>query len=272
MGRWENFEKLCRVVVLKFRVIPIVLVDGPNVVKGANFDNWRRVGTLAPILNVYDRRDVDELLLIDTKASRYRSEFDYRILEQAVKRISAPLSVGGGVTSVESAARLIDCGADKVVIGTAAAKSTSVLERVASRFGSQALISSIDVKEDKDGRYQCVCAGGSETLDLTPVELARRLEAAGAGELLLSSVSRDGTMLGFDHELATEIAGAISIPMIVAGGAGSTSDFVRIAVLDGISAAAAGSIFLFTETTPSEVRSVLSHNGIAVRSAPEIIG
>ena len=258
--------------MLKFRVIPVVLVDGPNVVKGANFDNWRRVGTLAPILNVYNSRDVDELLLIDTRASRSRSDFDYRILDQAIKRLSAPLSVGGGVSSVESVAKLIDRGADKVVIGTAVAKSTSVIERAASRFGSQALISSIDVMEDKYGRHRCVCAGGAETLDLTPVELARRLEAAGAGELLLSSVSRDGTMLGFDHEIATEISSVISIPMIVAGGASSTSDFVRIAEIDGVSAAAAGSIFLFTETTPNEIRSALAKNGVAVRGTPETIG
>lgn len=251
--------------MLKFRVIPIVLVDGPNVVKGSEFDNWRRIGTLAPALNVYNTRDVDELILLDTRASRTGQGFNRRILQQALGRISVPLSVGGGVGSVEDVADLIDGGADKVVIGSALASGSKILEESSSRFGAQALIATIEVRSTPEGGQVCCAFGASKVIAGSPLELARRYEAAGAGEIMVNSISRDGTMTGFDLAVVDQVAKAVSIPVIGAGGAGSTSDFVDLAMSTGASAGAAGSLFSFTEATPQDVREALSTAGIPVR-------
>jgi cyclase len=251
--------------MLKFRVIPIVLVDGPNVVKGSGFDNWRRIGTLAPVLNVYNTRDVDELILLDTRASRTGQGFNRRILEQALGRISVPLSVGGGVGSVEDVADLIDGGADKVIIGSALASDTRILEHSSSRFGAQALIATIDVRSTPEGRQVCCAFGASKVIPGSPFELAQRYESAGAGEIMINSITRDGTMSGFDLAVVDEVANAVSIPVIGAGGAGSPSDFVDLATSTSASAGAAGSLFSFTEVTPQDVRDSLSAAAIPVR-------
>lgn len=252
--------------MLKFRVIPIVLVDGPNVVKGTGFDNWRRIGTLPPALNVYNARDVDELIVLDTRASRSRSEFNDRILAQALNRISVPLSVGGGVTSVDTVSRLIDNGADKVVIGSALSSDPQLLERASSRFGSQALIAAIDVTMGDGREHICHCYGGTERLAGTLVELALLYQSAGAGEILVNSITNDGLMNGFDLTSIASVAEEVDIPVIAAGGAGLPDDFVQLATRTRASAGAAGSMFVFTETTPQDVRRALAAAQIPVRT------
>lgn len=252
--------------MLKFRVIPIILVDGPNVVKGSEFNNWRKVGTLIPALNVYNTRDVDELILLDTRASRSLTDFNMRILAQALGRISVPLAVGGGITSVDQVAELIDNGADKVVIGSGASTNPHFLEKAASRFGSQACVTTIDVKNHTDGTSHCYIHGGTEHLPISPNELAHQHVAAGAGEIIVNSISHDGKMNGFDIDLVGEIAEAINIPVVGAGGAGSPSDFLRLATETQAQAAAAASIFVFTETTPQVVREALAEIRVPVRN------
>lgn len=252
--------------MLKFRVIPIILVDGPNVVKGSEFNNWRKVGTLIPALNVYNARDVDELILLDTRASRTHTGFNMRILAQALGRISVPLAVGGGISSVDQVAELIDNGADKVVIGSGASTNPHFLEKAASRFGSQACVTTIDVKNHTDCTRHCYVHGGTRHLQISPTQLAHQHVSAGAGEVIVNSISKDGKMNGFDVDLVGEIARAINIPVIAAGGAGSPSDFVRLATETLANAGAAGSIFAFTETTPQDVREALAEVRIPVRN------
>lgn len=251
--------------MLKFRIIPIVLVDGPNVVKGSLFDNWRRISTLAPVLNVYNSRDVDELILLDTRASRTSADFNLSILSQALFRLAVPLSVGGGIRSADDVARLIDQGADKVVIGSAFSSSPKIVEASAARFGSQALVVSIDVRRNADCGYEAFGFGGKTLLSDAPVELARVAQEAGAGEIMVNSISRDGTMQGFDLEIVAEITDAVAVPVIGAGGAGSEADFVELVSQTGASAAAAGSVFAFTEATPESVRLALRSAGVPVR-------
>lgn len=253
--------------MLKFRVIPIILVDGPNVVKGSEFNNWRKVGTLIPALNVYNTRDVDELILLDTRASRSRTGFNMRILTQALGRISVPLAVGGGISSVDQVAELIDNGADKVVIGTAGSTNPRFLEEAAGRFGSQACLATIDVKCHPDGTRHCYVHGGSKHLALEPIRLANQHEAAGAGEILVNSISHDGKMNGFDIEIVAQVADAVRIPVVGAGGAGSARDFVNLAAATEVNAAAAASLFVFTEVTPQDIRDVLAEEGIPVRQS-----
>lgn len=252
--------------MLKFRVIPSILVDGPNVVKGSAFDNWRRVGTLVPTLNVFNARDVDELLVIDAGASRTGQGFDLRILKQAVSRVSSPLTVGGGVASLSRVAQLIEGGADRVVLGSVLSDDLTLLERAASRFGSQALVAAIDVRLSPSG-HRCYAGGGQLPLKEAPVTLARRYESCGAGELIVTSIDRDGTMSGFDLDIVSEVVDSVAVPVVAAGGASSPADFV--ALLQGTQAAAAtaASLFYFTETTPDDVRNHLDRAGFPVRNS-----
>lgn len=250
--------------MLKFRVIPTILVDGPNVVKGTGFDNWRRIGTLAPILNVFNARDVDELMLIDSGATRSGREFDLRILTQAVTRVSSPLTVGGGILTMPTLARLIEEGADRVVLGSVLSEDPGLLERSASRFGSQALVAAIDVRKTVNG-YMCYSRGGTRALNDDPVALARRYEAAGAGEIIVTSIDRDGEMIGFDLDITGEVADSVSIPVVAAGGASSPADFATLASHTGVVAATASSLFMFTEATPLHVREALAAQGVPVR-------
>ncbi|MGA1437702.1 MAG: HisA/HisF-related TIM barrel protein, partial [Ilumatobacteraceae bacterium] len=179
--------------MLKLRIIPLLLIDGPNLVKGSGFDNWRRVGTLIPALNVHNSRDVDELLLVDAGASRNGRPFNLNILRQARGRCFVPLSVGGGLSTINEASAAIESGADKVVIGSALSSSMSLLTEVADRFGAQAAVAALDVRRTSDG-WQMFTHGGSRLVEGSVVERARLAEEAGAGEIVINSIDRDGMM------------------------------------------------------------------------------
>lgn len=253
--------------MLKFRIIPLILVDGPNTVKGELFNNWRRIGTLPSSVNVYNSRDVDELVVIDSRASRTREVFNARILETAIGRMSVPLTVGGGISTLKQAADLIESGADKVIVSTSVVENPQLLKDVAQRFGTQAVVASIDVKRGTEGDYCAFIKGGSEPVSKTPKSIACQAEDLGAGEVVVNSISRDGTMSGFDLEILNDIAEAVGIPILAAGGAGSTADFVQLAKLSDASGGIASSIFCFTETTPEDIRRAVGESGIPTRKS-----
>lgn len=253
--------------MLKFRVIPLVLVDGPNTVKGELFNNWRRIGTLPSSINVYNARDVDELVIIDSRASRTREVFNSRILETAIGRMSVPLTVGGGISTLEQAAHLIESGADKVILSTSVVENPKLLKDVAQRFGTQAVVASIDVMRANEGDYRAYTKGGAELVSEPPKSIARQAEDLGAGEVVVNSISRDGTMSGFDLEILNDIAEAVGIPILGAGGAGSTADFVQLAKLTEASGGIASSIFCFTETTPEDIRKAVGEAGVPTRKS-----
>jgi len=253
--------------MLKFRVIPLILVDSPNTVKGEQFDNWRRVGTLPQSVNVYNSRDVDELVIVDSSASRTRENFNRGILETAIQRISVPLTVGGGISTVDQAAALIDSGADKVILSTSSVSSPRVVEAVAQRFGSQAVVVSIDVRWVPDAGYRIYTHGGSVLCPEPPLTIARQAEDLGAGEIVVNSISRDGTMSGFDLQILSEVSEVVELPVLAAGGAGSPEDFVQLAKFSDASGGIASSIFCFTETTPEEIRRAIDKAGIPVRKS-----
>lgn len=250
--------------MLKVRVIPTLLWKTPGLVKGVGFDSWRRVGTVLPAIKVYNSRDIDELIIVDITANREGRDPDCAWVRGFAPYCFVPLTVGGGITRPEQIADLLRAGADKVSIGTAAYEQPELIEQSARSFGSQCVVVSIDARRDEGGHLLCMSHSGTRQTGRRPAQWAREMRDRGAGEILLTSVDRDGTMTGYDLELVAEVASAVDIPVIASGGAGNYGHMVE-AVRAGASAVAAASIFHFTEQTPTEAKAVLGVAGIPVR-------
>jgi cyclase len=251
--------------MLKVRVIPTLLWKGIGLVKGVGFDSWRRVGPVLPALKVYNARDVDELVLVDIVASQSGDAPDHDAVGDLADECSVPLTVGGGITSVAQIAALLRAGADKVAINSAAVTEPALVEQAAARFGAQCIVASIDAKLDDAGGYAVFTHSGTRATRLDAVAWAHELASRGAGEILLTSIERDGTMQGYDLELVERVAQAVDIPVIASGGAGSYEDMVRVVRDAGASAVAAASMFHFTEQTPAGAKAAMHAAGIPVR-------
>lgn len=251
--------------MLKVRVIPVMLWRGVGLVKGVGFDNWRRVGPVLPAIKVYNTRDVDELVLLDLEASRDRSDPDVESLHDFADECFVPFTVGGGVSSVDTVQRLLRAGADKVTVNSAAYERPKLIEACAHRFGSQCVVASIDARPDGQGDYDCFSHCGTRSTGRKVGQWARELVDRGAGELLVTSIERDGTMTGYDLDLLQRVTSAVRVPVIASGGAGCFED-MRCAVVEaGASAVAAASMFHFTDQTPMEAKRYLALAGIPVR-------
>ncbi|MES2468345.1 MAG: imidazole glycerol phosphate synthase cyclase subunit [Verrucomicrobiota bacterium] len=251
--------------MLKVRVIPTLLWKNHGLVKGVGFDSWRRVGTVMPAIKVYNTREVDELILVDITASSERREPDYESLSDLSADCFVPLTVGGGIRGLEHVQKLLDAGADKVSINSAAYDNPVLIPDASRRFGSQCIVGSIDVVLLPNGEYRCSSMSGTRMHDINPCEWAAELERAGAGEILLTAVQRDGTMEGYDIELIRQVANSVSIPIIASGGAGNYDHMIAAVKEGGASAVAAGSIFHFTQQTPLEAKHAMARTGIPTR-------
>jgi cyclase len=250
--------------MLKIRVIPTLLHQRSGLVKGVGFAADRRIGTATQAIRVFRMRDVDELLFLDVAATREGRAPDLDLIDELADDCSMPLTVGGGVRTVADIERLLMVGADKVAINSAALADPSLIEEGAKRFGVQCIVVSIDARRTPDG-YEVYAAAGTAATGRDPVAWAREAEARGAGEIVVTSVERDGTMRGFDIDLVARVSGAIRIPTIASGGAGKPADFVAAVEQGGAAAVAAGAIFQFTETTPRDIRDALHAAGYPVR-------
>jgi imidazole glycerol-phosphate synthase subunit HisF len=250
--------------MLKVRVIPTLLWKDLGLVKGRAFDSWRRVGTVLPAIKVYNMRDVDELVVVDITASREERAPDHEAVADFSSFCFVPLTVGGGITEIEQIAGLLRAGADKISLNTAAFANPDLVTAAAARFGSQCVVASIDVRQSEDGTQTCASHAGTVDSGRAPVAWAKELADRGAGEILLTSVERDGMMEGYDLDTIAAVAGAVSIPVIASGGAGNYQHMVD-AVRAGASAVAAASMFHFTEQTPAEARKALHAAGFPVR-------
>jgi cyclase len=250
--------------MLKVRVIPTLLWKDLGLVKGIGFDSWRRVGTVLPAIKVYNARDVDELIVVDITATREKRAPQHETVADFSSYCFVPLTVGGGITEVEQIAHLLRAGADKISLNSAAFADPEVVTAAARRFGAQCVVVSIDVRRREDGTLACLSHSGTVETGRSPVEWAREMADRGAGEILLTSVDRDGTMEGYDLETIAAVCAAVPIPVIASGGAG-TYDHMIEAVRAGASAVAAASMFHFTESTPAEAKKALDAAGIAVR-------
>jgi cyclase len=252
--------------MLKKRIIPTLLYNGDSLVKGQGFDPWRRIGSIVPAVRVYNQRDVDELMILDVSAARTRKSADFNLIEELAPEIRVPLSVGGGISTVEDAREILRRGADKVVLNTVCYENPSVITEISRVFGSQAVICSIDVRRKEDGSFVCVSHGGGLEQSVEILEHIKQVQSFGVGEIMLTVVNDEGMMAGFDRQFYERILKNIDVPLIVAGGVKDAED-VRWAFADlRASAVGVSSLFSFTEVTPKELNSYLRSLKMSVRS------
>lgn len=258
--------------MLKVRIIPTLLWKSFGLVKGIGFDSWRRVGPVLPAVKVYNARDVDELILVDITATREATEPDFDSVHDFADECFVPLTVGGGITNIVQIQHLLRAGADKISLNSAAYANPQLVNDAAQRYGAQCVVASIDARRLDDGSYRCFSHSGTLATGRRPEEWAKELEDRGAGEILVTSIDRDGTMQGYDLELIERVVHAVNLPVIASGGAGNY-EHMRQAIQDaGASAAAAASIFHFTEQTPAEAKKALAAAGIPVRQNYQMVG
>jgi cyclase len=258
-------EKLYRKFsMLKVRVIPTLLWKQFGLVKGVGFNSWRRVGPVLPAVKVYNQREVDELILVDIVAHLAVDAPDFESIAEFGLDCFVPLTVGGGITQIDQVQRLLRSGADKVAINTAAYSRPELVNDIANRHGSQCVVASIDVRKLDEG-WSCFSHAGAQGTGRGVVAWARELEDRGAGEILITSIERDGSMLGYDLALIEAVVSAVKIPVIASGGAGNYQHMVQAVTQAGASAVAAASIFHFTEQTPAGAKEALAAAGVQVR-------
>lgn len=245
--------------MLATRVIPTLLCRGTTLVKGSRFDGWRSVGHVEQAVRIHQARGVDELIILDIGATPEGRGPDLAMLERITAGCFMPITVGGGVRTVDAVRNLLRAGADKVAVCTAAREPDFDLRACSMRFGSQAFVGAIDVR---DGRVVTRC--GTESWDADPVTWARVLDRLGAGEILLTSVDREGTMEGYDLDLIRRVSEAVELPVIAHGGCSGYADMVA-AVDAGASAVAAGALFQFTDATPRGAAEHLAAHGVEAR-------
>jgi cyclase len=251
--------------MLKIRVMPTLLFKNFGLVKSVQFDSWRRIGSVMQAVKVYNLREVDELVFLDISATPDGHPPDFETVDEIADECFMPLTVGGGVKSVADVRRLLQVGADKVAINSAAVENPELIQAAAQQFGSQCVVISIDVKKHSNGTYEVFTHAGTQPTGKDPVIWAKEVESLGAGEILLTSIDRDGTMTGYDTELTKNISHAVSIPVIASGGAGSYQDMASVLLEGRASAVAAASIFHFTQQTPLEAKHFLNGLGLNVR-------
>jgi len=251
--------------MLAKRLIACLDVRNGCVVKGVQFEDLATAGDPAALARRYDAEGIDELVVLDVTATIEKR----RALEDTLRRVSAelfiPLTVGGGIRSEDDAAAALDAGADKVALNSAALQEPSLLTRLASRYGSQAVVVAIDAKRTADGRYEVFARSGQDRTAREAVEWAREAADCGAGEVLLTSIDRDGTRSGFDCSLTAAVASAVPIPVIASGGAGTFDHFDEVFTAGRADAALAASVFHFSEHAVADLKAFLRGRGIPVR-------
>lgn len=252
--------------MLKTRVIPTLLWKNIGLVKGIGFDSWRIVGTVLPAIKVYNTRQVDELIIVDVLATKENSQIDLLALEAFSAECFVPLTVGGGIKNIEDVRNILYAGADKVCVNSTLFETPELVTEIATKFGSQCIVASIDAKM-VNGKYECFSHSGTKSTGKEVVEWAKYLESLGAGEILITSIEKDGTMDGYDLELIQKVTDAVKIPVIASGGAGCYDDMYKAINDAKASAVAAASIFHFTQQTPFEAKKYLASKNIPVRNA-----
>ena len=252
--------------MLKVRIIPTLLWKQFGLVKGIGFDSWRRVGPVLPAVKVYNQREVDELILVDIVAHQSTDDLDFESIDEFGQECFVPLTVGGGIVRIEQVQKLLRVGADKVCVNTAAFTRPELVSEIAKRHGSQCVVASIDVRKNPlGGGWQCFSDAGNQPTGWEVSAWAHEIEDRGAGEILVTSIERDGTFQGYDLALIEAVVHAVKIPVIASGGAGNYQHMVDAVKQAGASAVAAASMFHFTEQTPSGAKAAMQIGGIPVR-------
>jgi imidazole glycerol-phosphate synthase subunit HisF len=230
--------------MLNTRVIPCLLLSNGRLVKTIHFENSKYIGDPINAVKIFNEKEVDELIVLDIDASKRQTKPDYDLLANIASECFMPVCYGGGVTSIDEATRIVQLGIEKVAINAAAINNYDLVAEISQALGAQSVVVSVDVKNDFLGRPRVFNASTSKLTNLAPEAYVKELQIAGAGEILLNRIERDGTQEGYDLNLIKNLSQTISIPLIVCGGAGNMEHFVD-AVAAGASAVAAGSMFVF---------------------------
>jgi cyclase len=250
--------------MLKSRIIPCLDVKNGRVVKGINFVDLKDAGDPVEQAKIYSDGGADEICFLDITASNENRETIYDVVERTSKKCFVPLTVGGGVRSVEDINKLLNCGADKVSINTAAVENPKIIEESSKKFGSQCIVVAIDAKKKSD-KWEIFTHGGRNNSGINALEFAKKMENSGAGELLVTSMDRDGTQVGYDNELMSNITALVNIPVIASGGVGNLDHLVDGIKLGNASAVLAASIFHYGKHSVKEAKEYLASKGIPVR-------
>ena len=252
--------------MLAKRIIPCLDVTGGRVVKGINFALLRDAGDPVEIAARYNEQGADELTFLDITATSDGRDLILPIIEAVASQVFIPLTVGGGVRTVADVRRLLNAGADKVSFNSAAVADPDVIRVASNKYGAQCIVVAIDAKKHADGGWHVYTHGGRKDTGLDAIEWARRVTALGAGEILLTSMDRDGTKIGFDLELTRAVADAVSVPVIASGGVGSLEHLADGITKGGADAVLAASIFHYGQHTVAEAKALMAARGIAVRT------
>ena len=247
------------------RVIPRLDIKGPNLVKGVRLEGLRKLGPPGEFAARYYAQGADELVYMDIVASLYGRNSLTEIVEQTAREIFVPLTVGGGVRSIDDVKTLLRAGADKIAVNTAAIKDPAFLTSAARAFGSQCVVLSIEAQKQPDGRWEAYTDNGRERSGVDAVAWAKKGEALGAGEILLTSVDREGTRKGFDLELIAAISGSVNIPVIASGGAGNAGHFREAVEIGRADAVSAAYVLHYGEMTVGSIKAALAGAGREVR-------
>ncbi|MQS89041.1 imidazole glycerol phosphate synthase subunit HisF [Companilactobacillus mishanensis] len=252
--------------MLAKRIIPCLDVDDGRVKKGVNFVNLTDVGDPVEIAAEYQKQGADELVFLDITATNEKRKTMIDVVEEVSSQVFMPLTIGGGVTSVEDIQKLLRAGADKVAINSAAVSNPELITAGAEKFGNQCIVVAIDVKFDPDaGKYFVYTHGGKQRTELEAIAWAKKVVELGAGELLVTSMDKDGTKDGFDISLYRQLNDAVNVPIIASGGAGNVQDFSDVFIESNVDGALAASVFHFGELTISDVKNAIKEKGVVVR-------
>lgn len=250
--------------MLKKRIIPCLDIKDGRVVKGVQFLELKDAGNPVELASFYSKNGADELVFLDISATLEKRKTLAEMVTQLSKEINIPFTVGGGIQSVEDARLLLQSGADKVSINSAAVLNPELITQISDAFGSQSLVVAIDIKK-LDNDWYVFIKGGTESTGILAIDWAKKVEELGAGELLITSMNNDGSKDGFALEITNEISKVVSIPVIASGGAGNSQHFIDLFTKTEVSAGLAASIFHFNEVPISELKNVLKTQNIPIR-------
>jgi cyclase len=251
--------------MLTRRIIPCLDVHNGRVVKGINFVNLRDAGDPVEIASVYDKSGADEIVFLDITASSEGRNIMVNVVRRTAEQVFIPLTVGGGIRSLEDIRDILACGADKISVNSAAVKNPGLVTDAARRFGSQCIVVAVDAKARDRGGWDVYINGGRINTGIDVIQWVKKVEALGAGEILLTSMDRDGTRDGYDLDLTRQVSDTVNIPVIASGGAGSAEDFYRAFSYGKADAALAASLFHYGELSIKGLKKYLSDKGVPVR-------
>lgn len=253
--------------MLTVRVIPVLLLKNGRMVKTKKFgiEGTRDVGWPATTARIYNSQDADELIFLDISATRESRKFLQDTLRDVARNCFVPITAGGGIKSLKDIKNILSAGADKISINTIAFENPRFIKAASKRFGNQCITVSVDVKKMPNGKYELFTHGGKTKTGTDALEFAKQAVKNGAGEILLTSIDNEGTMKGYDLELIKKFSESLPVPLIAHGGAGDRQDFVDAVKIGHASAVAAASIFHFTDSNLTQVKSFLHNSGVPVR-------